>query len=62
MPDNLKTKLQEIYFRTLITDDNKLTMFLNNVLRLPYNKVDNSIDLISKPNIIHDDKVKFINL
>jgi len=60
MPDNLKTKLQEIYFRTLITDDNKLTMFLNNVLRLPYNKVDNSIDLISKPNIIHDDKVKFI--
>jgi ATP-dependent Lon protease len=61
MPDNLKTKLQEIYFRTLITDDNKLTMFLNNVLRLPYHKVDNSIDLISKPNIIHDDKVKFIN-
>ena len=60
MPDNLKTKLQEIYFRTLITDDNKLTMFLNNVLRLPYNKVDNSIDLISKPNIIHDDKVNFI--
>jgi len=60
MPDNLKTKLQEIYFRTLITDDNKLTMFLNNVLRLPYNKVDNSIDLISKENIIHDDKVKFI--
>jgi len=60
MPDNLKTKLQEIYFRTLITDDNKLTMFLNNILRLPYNKVDNSIDLISKPNIIHDDKVKFI--
>ena len=60
MPDNLKTKLQEIYFRTLITDDNKLTMFLNNVLRLPYNKVDNSIDLISKPNIIHDDKVIFI--
>jgi ATP-dependent Lon protease len=60
MPNNFKTKLQEIYFRTLITDDNKLTMFLNNVLRLPYNKVDNSIDLISKPNIIHDDKVKFI--
>jgi len=60
MPENLKIKLQEIYFRTLITDDNKLTMFLNNVLRLPYNKVDNSIDLISKPNIIHDDKVKFI--
>ena len=60
MPENLKTKLQEIYFRTLITDDNKLTMFLNNVIRLPYNKVDNSIDLISKPNIIHDDKVKFI--
>jgi ATP-dependent Lon protease len=60
MPENLKIKLQEIYFRTLITDDNKLTMFLNNVLRLPYNKVDNSIDLISKPNIIHDDKIKFI--
>jgi len=60
MPDNLKTKLQEIYFRTLITDDNKLTMFLNNVLRLPYHKVDNSIDLISKPDIIHDDKVNFI--
>ena len=60
MPENLKIKLQEIYFRTLITDDNKLTMFLNNVLRLPYNKVDNSIDLISKSNIIHDDKIKFI--
>jgi len=60
MPDNLKLKLQEIYFRTLITDDNKLTMFLNNVIRLPYNKVDNSIDLISKPSIIHEDKVKFI--
>jgi ATP-dependent Lon protease len=60
MPENLKTKLQEIYFRTLITDDNKLTMFLNNVLRLPYHKVDNSIDLISGSNIIHDDKVNFI--
>jgi ATP-dependent Lon protease len=35
-------------------------MFLNNVIRLPYNKIDNSIDLISKPSITHDDKVKFI--
>ena len=60
MPDNLKLKLQEIYFRTLITDDNKLTMFLNNVIRLPYNKVDNSIDLISKSHVIHENKVKFI--
>jgi ATP-dependent Lon protease len=60
MPDNLKLKLQEIYFRTLITDDNKLTMFLNNVIRLPYNKVDNSIDLISKSHVIHENKVNFI--
>ncbi len=60
MPENLKQKLQELYFRILINEDNKLMTYINNIIRLPYHKIENSIDLISKPEIEHIEKVNFI--
>ncbi len=61
MPENLKIKLQELYFRILINEDNKLMTYINNIIRLPYHKIENSIDIISRPEIEHNEKVTFIN-
>ncbi len=60
MPDKLKTKLEDMYYRIITGDETKLTNFVHNVLRLPYHKIPNTLDNISKPETPREEQIAFI--
>lgn len=61
MPTVLKEKLEDLYFRIIGGDENKLTNLVNNIIRLPYHKVQNPLDTISDNGVSHEEQVQFIN-
>lgn len=60
IPDNLKTKLEDIYYRVIGGDQQKLHNMLNNLLKLPFEPKPNILNQMSKSNIQKEEKVKFI--
>jgi len=60
MPIELKNKLNNMYYRILLGEERKLHNFINNVIRLPYNKIPNVLDKVSDYNI--EEKKEFIRL
>lgn len=60
IPDSLKNKLEDIYYRVIGGDQPKLHNLLNNILKLPWERKSNIFDEMSKINIPHENKVLFI--
>ena len=60
IPDNLKLKLEDIYYRVIGGDQPKLHNLLNNILKLPWEKKPNIFDEISKVDVSHETKTDFI--
>ena len=60
MPPNLKTKLEDIYYRVIGGDQPKLHNLLNNLLKLPYEKKPNILDLMASDTTLKDEKIQFI--
>ncbi len=60
MPANLKIKLEDMYYRIITGDESKLTNYVHNILRLPYHRVPNILDDISKPDTPRELQIKFI--
>ena len=60
VPENLKTKLEDIYYRVIDGDQPKLHNLLNNILKLPFEKKPNILEKLSKPDILKEEKVQFI--
>lgn len=60
MPDKLKLKLEDLYYRIISGDESKLTNYVHNILRLPYHCVPNILDEISKPDTPKESQIKFI--
>jgi ATP-dependent Lon protease len=60
IPDILKNKLEDIYYRVIGGDQPKLHNLLNNILKLPWERKFNIFDEMSKIGIMHENKVEFI--
>lgn len=60
IPEHLKIKLEDIYYRVIGGDQPKLHNLLNNLLKLPFESKPNILDDMSKPNISKEEKVQFI--
>ena len=60
IPDILKNKLEDIYYRVIGGDQPKLHNLLNNILKLPWERKFNIFDKMSKIDIVHENKVEFI--
>jgi ATP-dependent Lon protease len=60
MPENLKTKLEDMYYRIITGDESKLTNYVHSILKLPYHRVPNILDDISKPDTSRDLQIQFI--
>jgi ATP-dependent Lon protease len=60
MPEKLKSKLEDMYYRIITGDENKLTNYVHNILRLPYHRVPNILDEISKPDTPRETQIQFI--
>lgn len=60
MPEKLKLKLEDMYYRIITGDESKLTNYVHNILRLPYHRVPNILDDISKPDTPRESQIKFI--
>ena len=61
IPDILKTKLEDIYYRVISGDQPKLHNLLNNILKLPWEKKLNILDKMSNQETIYENKVEFIH-
>ncbi len=60
MPSNLKVKLEDFYYRIITGDENKLTNYVHNVIKLPYHKIPNILDKISEPETPREEQIQFI--
>ena len=60
MPENFKNKLEGIYYRVIGGDQPKLHNFLNNLLKLPYEKKQNILDSMALGTTPKEEKIKFI--
>lgn len=60
MPESLKSKLEEMYWRVITGEESKLTNLVNNIIRLPYHLVPNILDNISGPQVSKQEQVEFI--
>jgi hypothetical protein len=60
MPLELKTKLEDMYYRVIGGDQPKLYNFINNVLKLPYNCVPNILDKMVNVTTTLETKKSFI--
>ncbi len=60
MPEKLKSKLEDLYYRVITGDENKLTNYIHNVIRLPYHHIPNILDTISKPDTPREKQIEFI--
>ncbi len=60
MPESLKSKLEEMYWRVITGEESKLTNLVNNIIRLPYHLVPNILDNISSPQVSRQEQVDFI--
>ncbi len=60
MPSNLKVKLEDFYYRIITGDENKLTNYVQNVIKLPYHKIPNILDKISEPETPREEQIQFI--
>ncbi len=60
MPEKLKSKLEDMYYRIISGEESKLTNFVHNVLRLPYHRVDNILDKISLAETPREMQIEFI--
>lgn len=60
IPESLKSKLEEMYWRVITGEESKLTNLVNNIIRLPYHMVPNILDNISGPNVSRQEQVEFI--
>ncbi len=60
MPEKLKVKLEDMYYRIITGDENKLTNYVHNILKLPYHRVPNILDEISKPETQREVQIQFI--
>ncbi len=60
MPEKLKVKLEDMYYRIITGDENKLTNYVHNILKLPYHRVPNILDEISKPDTQREVQIQFI--
>jgi len=61
IPSNLKTRLENMYYRIISGHENKLHNFVCNVLRLPYHTKPNILDNMSSNEIELEEKIKFID-
>ena len=56
VPIELKTKIEDIYYRVIEGDQPKLHNLLNNILKLPFESKPNILDQMSKSNISDESK------
>ncbi len=56
VPIELKTKIEDIYYRVIEGDQPKLHNLLNNILRLPFESKPNILDQMSKSNVSDESK------
>lgn len=62
MPEKLKTKLENMFWRVIDGEQPKLYNLVENILSLPYEPKPNILDSISSPNTTHEQKVQFIQM
>ncbi len=60
MPEKLKPKLEDMYYRIITGDETKLTNYVHNVIRLPYHHIPNILDSISLPDTPREKQIEFI--
>lgn len=60
IPGELKTKLEDIYYRVIAGDQPKLHNLLNNILKLPWEKKTNILEQMGSNETTHEKKVEFI--
>ena len=60
IPNQYKTKLEDIYYRVINGDQPKLHNLLNNLLKLPFESKSNILNEMSHDNISREEKIKFI--
>lgn len=61
IPNNLKTRLENMYYRIISGRENKLHNFVYNVLRLPYHTKPNILDRMSSIEVELEEKIKFVD-
>lgn len=60
IPNDLKLKLEDMYYRIITGDESKLLNLVNNILKLPYHRIINTLDKISKPTTSREEQISFI--
>ena len=60
IPTYLKIKLEDMYYRAISGDQPKLHNLINNIVKLPWDKKSNILDIMSNTNTTHNQRVDFI--
>jgi len=58
--NDLKLKLEDMYYRIITGDESKLLNLVNNIIKLPYHRVINTLDKISEPTTSREEQISFI--